>query len=238
VSQETIRICGYRKVGGTYLVGPMFTKGCDRLPFPIHRCPTCQSGIKFSRGFQWLNWYKYAGNHNPEGPDPFVPCLDDLGCYICHPGQFGQPYGLLWVGQEYTPQSFISEAMKLGVSKRVPAKPRNVKVGTVVLLAHGDAANGIKSINPYEDDEDPEDINKPKNHPGIFAAFRVTAIEKLIWEHEADEDTLKKLEGQGITPVIIKDGETDHNPDVSNDFTPEERAMHELNDLKNKILKH
>lgn len=238
MSQEAIRICGFRKVGGTYLMGTLFTKSCDRLPLPIYHCPTCGSGIKFSRGVQSLNFYKYAGNHLTEG---IAPCLDDLLCYVCHPGQFPQPYYLIWVGQEYTPASFISEARKLGISKRVPAKPRNVKPGTIVLLAHNDAANGIISINPWDleaDENEPEDTNKPKNHPGIFAAFTVTAIEKLIWESEADEDTLKKMEGQGITPVVIKDGDSDHDPEVSNDFTPEERAYKELGELKKKLLAH
>jgi hypothetical protein len=145
------------------------------------------------------------------------------------------------VGQEYTPASFISEARKLGISKRVPAKPRNVKPGTIILLAHNDAANGIDSGNPWDledDPNEPEDSNKPKNHPGIFAAFTVTAIEKLIWESEADEDTLKKMEGQGVTPVIIKDGDLDHSPESSNDFTPEQRAYKELEELKKKLLAH
>jgi hypothetical protein len=33
MSQEAIRLCGYRKVGGTYLVGSIFTKSCDYVWF-------------------------------------------------------------------------------------------------------------------------------------------------------------------------------------------------------------
>jgi hypothetical protein len=193
------------------------------------------SGIKFSRGFQWINWSKYAGSHVGEE----VHCNDDLSCYVCNPSQFPQPFGLLWVGQEYTPATFLAEARKLGISKRVPAKPRNVKPGTIVLLAHNDAGNGIESENPYQSTEDSDETDEqaPKNHPGIFAAFVVSQIDKLIWKHEADDETIAKLKGQGINPVIVRDDDLDH-PDVSNDFSEDERAMHELNDLKQRFVKH
>jgi len=236
MSQEAIRLCGYRKVGGTYLVGSIFTKSCDRLPLPIYRCPTCGSGIKFSRGVQSINFYKYAGNHIGEE----IHCNDDLSCYICNPSQFSQPFFLMWVGQEYSPATFIAEAQRMGISKRVPAKPRTVKPGTIVLLAHNDAGIGIQSESPYWAAEDPEETNSQaqKNHPGIFAAFVVSQIDKLIWQHEADDETLSKLKAQGINPVIIRDDDLDHSPDVSNDFSEDERAMHELNDLKQRFVKH
>ena len=244
MSQEQIRICGYRKVHGVYIVGSLGSATCDRLPMPIARCPVCSSGIKFSRGVQYLNFTKYAGSHFKNVMNEDISCKDGVGCPICSPNVFKQPYSLLWVGQEYTPRSFINEALKLGVSKRVPAKPRKMKAGDIVLLSHNDTMNGINFVNNYELNDDEDDNNDngnttaPKNHPGIFAAFVVSAIEKLIWVSEADEDTLKKMEGQGITPVIIKDGDSDHNPEVSNDFTPEERAYKELEDLKRKLLAH
>lgn len=34
MASETKRGCGYRKVGGMYLVGDYIRVPCDRLPFP------------------------------------------------------------------------------------------------------------------------------------------------------------------------------------------------------------
>jgi len=244
MSQEQIRICGYRKVHGVYIVGSLGSATCDRLPMPIARCPVCSSGIKFSRGVQYLNFTKYAGSHFKNVMNEDISCKDGVGCPICSPNVFKQPYSLLWVGQEYTPRSFINEALKLGVSKRVPAKPRKMKAGDIVLLSHNDTMNGINFVNNYELNDDEDDNNDngnttaPKNHPGIFAAFIVSAIDKLIWQHEADDETLSKLKAQGINPVIVRDDDLDHSPDVSNDFSEDERAMHELNDLKQRFVKH
>ena len=52
MSVEARRGCGYRKVGGLYLVGPKLEAGCGRLPL-VHVCPVCQSGIKQTRGWVW-----------------------------------------------------------------------------------------------------------------------------------------------------------------------------------------
>lgn len=37
MAQESKRGCGYRKVGGTYLVGNYISVPCDRLPYPNKR---------------------------------------------------------------------------------------------------------------------------------------------------------------------------------------------------------
>jgi hypothetical protein len=150
------------------------------------------------------------------------------------PSQFPQPYGLLFVGREYTVQTFMDEARRLGISKRIPAKPRNLKPGSIVMLVHNDAALGLKNTNPYvlADEEIEDDVKQPVSHPGIFNAFPVLRIEKLLWRHEADEETLAKLTAQGITPVIIEDGDMDHDMSTSNDFSEEERNMRTLLDMK------
>ena len=172
MSQEPIRICGFRKVGGIYIIGPQPGEGCDRLPYPIHNCPVCKSGIKFSRGFTWIDFNHYAHNHSSITDFEQNNCIDTIECPVCMPSQFPQPYGLLFVGREYTVQTFMDEARRLGISKRIPAKPRNLKPGSIVMLVHNDAALGLKNTNPYvlADEEIEDDVKQPVSHPGIFNA--------------------------------------------------------------------
>lgn len=115
MSVEAIRGCGYRKVGGLYLCGEGHGMECDRLPYELKVCPTCGAGVKFSRGFTWLNWLKYAREHHP-----MVICRCPAVCPVCHPEHNPQPYSLLWVGESfYTPEAFILEARQMGVSLQV-----------------------------------------------------------------------------------------------------------------------
>jgi len=163
---EAVRGCGYRKVGGLYLCGEGLSMVCDRLPYELKVCPVCGSGVKFSRGFAWLNWLKYAGGHEE-------PC-HDVGnkCPVCHPLTVDQPYGLLWVGESfYTPESFIQEVLQMGVSRRIAAIPKNLKLGeTWILFAH------IRACGEKRDE-----AGKVEGIPGVFYAFRPQRLELLIW---------------------------------------------------------
>lgn len=51
---EARRGCGYRKVGGIYLVGGGIGVPCDRLPYPLTVCPCCSQGVKQGRGWTWV----------------------------------------------------------------------------------------------------------------------------------------------------------------------------------------
>lgn len=239
MATEPIRICGYRKVGGIYIIGPQPGEKCDRLPYPIHLYPVCNSGIKFSGGFQWIDWAHYAGNHNSNiNNQGEVECCNcSPSCPVCNPSQKKQPFGVFWVGQEYSPESFTEEACRLGISKRIPKKPRNLKPGDIILLAHNDAGKGLDIPNRLGiPDDEVEEYNFGKNSPAIFLAFPVIRVEELIWQKDANEDKLLKMERAGITPVIIPDAESDHDQDVSNNFTEYERKQRELSDLKKKLL--
>jgi hypothetical protein len=137
VAVEAIRGCGYRKVGGLYLVSDGIGQPCCRLPIPIRPCVTCGEQIKFSRSFQRV---KLGGllMHAPA-------CQHHPGCTVC-PLCGNQPdkVGLLWVGkQHYTPDEFTSEAVRLGVSRRISALPKEFRLGMWVLLAHIEAVDGI-----------------------------------------------------------------------------------------------
>ena len=56
---EQKRGCGYRKVGGLYMVGGGIGVPCDRLPYELTVCPCCSQGVKQSRGWTWIDVAKF-----------------------------------------------------------------------------------------------------------------------------------------------------------------------------------
>ncbi len=210
---EQIRGCGFRKVNALYIVGEYISSPCDRMPFPLTTCPVCGQGIKVSRGFTEVNPYRLWGNHQ-DCEDRFRPC------FLCDPQD--QPAYIMLVGEKYyTPESFIDEARRLGVSKRIPFIPKELKLGeTVVYLAHNKAcevkvapalqeAMALVEANQTKQPRLLETERKEKRL-GIFCAFIPKRVEKLIWEKDATPEELKKLEKRGITPVPIPDIDKDH----------------------------
>ena len=161
VSREAKRGCGYRQPRGLYLVAKGTSSPCGKLPLPLDICPTCSAGIKFSRAWTWIA----PGTLFDE-----IECK--LGvCSLCPLGPetdspfgsvrrtLGDRAGLLWVGEKfYSPDEFLAEAHALGVSRRIPALPRDFKLGeTWVFLAHiaalsklCPACRGGKEIVEYE----------------------------------------------------------------------------------------
>lgn len=191
---EDERGCGFRKVGGLYFVGAGLGLLCDRMPFTLTLCPVCGHGIKFSRGFQWVDWYQYAGEHRP--------CECPNLCPMCHPIE-GRKMGLMWVGDKfYSPAEFMREAEEMGVSKRINSIPKNFVVGEDwILLAHKKAG-------------DLDEQGKPT--PAIFYGFKPHRVEMLIYESDCTPEMREKMAKRGITPVIVPDNDTDH-PRVGRD---------------------
>ena len=234
MSVEAARSCGYRKVGGLYLCGSGAGWHCDRLPLVIENCPVCGSGIHFSRAWMWLDWQKYAGEH----PDLTGPvgerqvCVDEASCPICHPVNFKQPYGLLFIGEKfYSPEAFTRESMLMGVSRRIPFTgtipriPKNLKLGeTWVLFAHKHVVHAGKDVNG-------NDVYLP----AIFHAFRPERLELLIWNKDATEQRLIELEKAGITPIIIPDGDADHDPNTPLGLPKDDKEQVETNMLFNDL---
>jgi hypothetical protein len=186
-------------MGGMYIEGMGRAVPCDRLPFNIERCPICDQGIKFSRGFTWIHWYRYAGIHDP--------CKCKMpNCPICKPRETylveidvdkykQQPvkYGLMWVGKKYyTPESFMDEAYTLGVCKRIATIPKEIELDqTWILLAHQEA--GIRQ----------NDKGKDEKCSAVFYAFRPHRIIKIINKKQAkDKQYLENLAKRGITPLV------------------------------------
>lgn len=214
---EAKRGCGYRKIGGLYLVGGGLFTACDRLPLPLESCPVCGGGIHFTRAMTEINPARLFGNH--EGcTDSFRPC------HVCDPAD--DAAYIMSVGQKhYTPQSFMEEAMRLGVSKRIPYIPKNMKLGhTVVYLAHPKAV--AEKCEPVlqqamavaaghgNDQTRLLDAEHHEYRLGIFFAFIPRAIEKIVTESYMSSDEGKKeqekMAKKGVTLVPVPDSDEDH----------------------------
>lgn len=212
---EAKRGCGYRKVGGIYLVAPALGEGCHRLPFELHICPTCNQGIKQSRGWQWINAQKLFGKCDGGAIVPGSmaghAAAHCMRCPACNPEITGERAGLIWIGEGFykTAEDFRKEAAALGISRRVKAVPRGFELGKDwVYLAHPKA---IHSEAPAPEDGE---LLKSEWKAGVFSAFRPERIEMLITEKQATKKKLKELDEKGITPVIVPNDDKDHQGTV------------------------
>ena len=189
---EAKRGCGYRKVGGLYVVGPSSGTSCCKLPIPLHICPTCSQGVKQTRGWTWID------------PRPWLagPCsVDRAICPAAAPARLGERVGLLWIGRSFYPTTgaFAHEAAIHGVSRRISAMPRGFKLGEHwVFLAHPEAVWVEEAPGP-----------------GIFSIFKPTAFEKIITASQSfDADFMADLAKRGITAVAVPDNDKDHQGTV------------------------
>jgi len=121
VASEIKRGCGYRKVGGMYLVGNYINRACDRLPYPLDVCPTCGQGIKVGRGMTGIIPSILFGTH--------ADCIDKYHpCFMCDPTD--APAFIMLVGERHypTPNDFMNEGVRQGFSKRIAQIPRNFQI--------------------------------------------------------------------------------------------------------------
>ncbi len=231
MAAEAKRGCGYRKFGGIYIVCDPIGVSCDRLPFELTVCSHCGEGYKRSRAYRWIKPVTMlGGNHHPVDGTT-CDCTPGY-CPVCHPVSIfsGGTAGLLWVGEKYyTPAEFRAEVNEMGLSKRIPAVPKDFKVGeTWIFMAH---IKAIESTHFALDDPD-----EPIYKPGIFMAVKPQRIERIVkqtefnifemvnkdyevdsWlksdgDHEAKEifKRLKRDVDRGITLVPLPDGDPDH----------------------------
>jgi rubredoxin len=206
---EAKRGCGYRKIGGLYLVSGGGGIACDRLPIPLTVCPTCSHGFKQARGWTWIDVAGLVGGAHED-------CSDEFPCPLCKEVEQMGRAGMLWIGERFykTPEEFNREGVALGVSRRIKAVPRGFEVGkTWVLLAHPltievpncmnrDCGHPTKAHGPQGCRWDAKctcEENPVTHLPGIFKVWRPTRIEKIL------PDTLKKCEvkiGDGLAVVV------------------------------------
>lgn len=202
---ESKRGCGYRKVGGTYVVSGKLSAPCCRMPLPLTVCPCCGEGVKQSRGWTWIDAAKMFGGLSPAfcttgGPVP------NSYCPVEDPAQLGR-VGLLWIGEQFYPtaQHFIAEGNAQGISRRVAAVPRDYKPGeTWVMFAHPkgmlDAATG-------------EWI------PAVVALCRPRGFELIVTQSKMDAADVDDSEAakererdakRGIRWIPVPDDDPDH----------------------------
>jgi hypothetical protein len=202
---DSKRGCGWRKPGGLYLVSEGLAAPCGRLPIPLTVCPTCDHGFKPSRGWTWLDSVPNL-KHHPCRPPAGESC--NIHCPLSIP--FGR-VGLLWVGEVYyaTPDDFIREADRLGVSRRIPTLPTGFIVGrTWVWLAHRKTI--VEGCGPCFGHAGDKKCAECKGSgvvesAGVFRAFKPQAVEYVVTGEETEEE-LQRLAKRDITPVkVIRD---------------------------------
>lgn len=202
MATEARRGCGYRKVGGLYIVSGTNFDFC-------HRTPVKTPEIEFFRGYKEINPYHTIGGrcnkfHEIELRNGGANYHCYL-CSICNPPDQDHMHGLMFVGEGYyTPESFMNEAVKLGVSKRISKIPENLVLGDSIIYV---AYKYMKF--PLKDNDGK--IFAWESMPAIFMSFVPDRIEKIITESQSkNEELMKGLEEKGITPVIVPDNDPDH----------------------------
>jgi hypothetical protein len=191
-------------------------RACDRLPIPLTVCPTCGAGFKHTRGWTWLDLDRIVDGVHEN-------CTDDFPCPVCMDTGSMTRCGLLWIGAQFYPtvEGFMAEARKLGISRRLSAIPRDLKIGeTWVLLAHPlamlcESCNGTgwrsRGALPSVKCADCTQGRRA----AIFHVFRPHSIEKLVTETQAsDTEAMDALKARGITPVIVPSDDPDHQGSV------------------------
>lgn len=194
---DPVRGCGKRKPGGLYLVAGTNFSGCCALPIPLTVCPCCGQGIKFFRGFGWIE---------PAALFDGITCTREMSTNeridqvvfnkgFCIIERLPEKMGLMWVGEQfYTTNEFTKEAALHGISKRIKSIPNDFKISeTWLALAHK------KAVTVY-------DVDKygfsPAYEPGVFMFFKPSRIEYIVQGTETPE-FLERLEKRGVTLVKI-----------------------------------
>jgi hypothetical protein len=213
---EAKRGCGYRKVGGLYMVGTGAGIACDRLPIPLEICRCCGQGIKQTRGWTWVDIAGLVGGdhmvnmtpeelgHEPENGYRATARSCDCAqfCPLCHNVASMGRGGLLWIGVQFYPTvaHFEAEASRLGISRRITSLPRGFEIGkSWVLFAH---AQGTTKPG--------EDGLTIKYVPAIFRVWKPERIERIYKESDRGSEAVQADEKRGISPVFVPDGDKDH----------------------------
>lgn len=193
LSIEAPRGCGYRKPGGIYLVtGAARWAPCGKLPFPLHVCPTCSGGIKPSRGWTWIDPSKlFAGRacQPPVTCKAECPLHTSPGSDTTSPHEPADRAGLLWIGEQFypTPLEWMTEAVSMGVSRRIKSVPRGFELGKHwIYVAHRKVW-----------------LSADEQAPAIFQVFCPSAIEYVVKGDETEEE-LAALEKRGLSLVRVQ----------------------------------
>jgi hypothetical protein len=231
---EPKRGCGYRKVGGTYVVGGGIGVPCDRLPFLLDICPCCGEGFKQGMGWQWMDVGRlFKGPHilptSELLPAQLCDCATETFCPLCAKPEVLGRAGLIWIGEKFykTPQDFVREGVAMGFSRRIKAVPHGFEIGkTYIMLAHPKAvrvelppSEALKKVSPGLT----RVFQREEYKPGIFYFWLPQRIEKILTESQRGSDEVAALEKRGIVPVFVPDDDPDHRGSVHDDKKNEDR---------------
>jgi len=199
---EARRGCGYRKVGGIYMMGGKLSAPCCKFPIELSVCPCCGMGVRLTRTWTWIDPTEWLRGKCTLKQRNWICPAADPATGLKAPSDETLRVGLLNIGAGfYTPAEFTREAAELGISRRLQAIPRGFRLGEHwVMLAHPK----LKQVGD-------EWIG------GIFAMFKPTAIEKVMTQSQADaltEDERKELKRKQITPFVVPDNDRDHQGSV------------------------
>lgn len=198
---EARRGCGYRKIGGLYLVSSGIALPCCKLPLLLHVCPTCSQGVKQTRGWTWIDPVKlFIGPTLAHTPDA---CADPARAPYCPAADLGAMgrAGLLWIGERFypSPSHFVAESDSLGISRRLSALPRDLEIGkTWVFLAHPKACN----------------VNG-EWQAGVFRIFKPERVEKIVKQSDFDVIVTEQA-ARGIVSRQEFPVRADATPEVAN----------------------
>ena len=221
VRLERARGCGFRKVGGLYVVAAALGPECGRLPALVTSCGSCGRGIKPARGWTWVNPEDVMG-----GGQRCLRQACTSGCPLNPMGELMRQdrAGLLWIGEAFysTAAAFTQEAAKMGVSRRIARVPHGlVPNETWVMLGHRKAIKSPCSscceiqpglFGPTIPPPSPEcRVCRGTGwewKPGIVAVFKSEAVEYVCSGDESADD-LDRLRARALTPVRVLHDHTD-----------------------------
>jgi len=121
-----------QKHRGYYLCGGGMEVYCHRLPLSIPVCESCNRPLLVPiRGIQRMEPNIIWGIC-PEWNDTSYPC-HQMNCPTCNPPE--KAY-VVWVGESFyeTPESYLDEVRRMGISRKIPFVPEDLNVGDWVFL--------------------------------------------------------------------------------------------------------
>jgi hypothetical protein len=235
VEKEPRRQCGYRRIGGTYLMsGRFFGHPCGKMPFPLGRCPECGEGL-----------FKVA-LRKPKfvNASVLIPFVDGMECNYKHcdscPANNLEKLGkvILWgVGKDnYTPESFIAEANAQGISKRLDRIPKefldeDLEIDQFLVFAvHPEACtvegnvedfgHGKRDIDTMVDDLfEKGETKSVVKVPGVFMVFRPERLQHVVDEEYLvnNEKKVERLKNLGVEIIEVPQGGFDEEDDEMED---------------------
>jgi hypothetical protein len=223
---DSERGCGWRKEGGLYLISGNGFTACERLPLPLDRCPTCDHGVKPSRGWTWIDGDVLFMTKPCTRPDPFGPCNE---CSLCRPSHRQRPCPVCKHDTSHRLKDILCEDEECRCDRPSVSGFIQEGIGRAGLLWVGEkfyatpakfgaeaARQGIsRRIHQIPKEfvvgETPIFMAHRKavptgddeSMPGIFMVFKPSAIEYVVKGDETEEE-LERLVKRGITPVHVK----------------------------------